>query len=167
MIKTITNYEVNRGTMAVIPEAHEQHRAKVLETEGDYYVKQPLMKLIKRACLEGGATYDGRRKAVAHHLGITQKIPLPLQPNQSIYAFPTHAPTNFNCYWIFYNHVRRIAPANDTSVITFYNGKQLRVPVSYYILEKQMQRTAYCITRFSGERRGAGVFESKRDGGDD
>lgn len=155
MIETITDYEVNRTTMAVMPQTHEHYHAKVLEAEGDYYVKQPPMKLIKRACLEGGATYDGRRKAVAHHLGITQKIPLPLQPNESIYAFPTQAPTNFDCCWIFYNHLRRIAPDKNDSVITFYNGKQLRIPVSYYILEKQMQRTAYCITRFSIERGGS------------
>ncbi|MDT8860303.1 competence protein ComK [Alkalihalobacillus sp. MEB130] len=57
---------------------------------------------------------------------------MPINPNEYIYAFPTHSPQLHECCWSFYHHIR--------SIITFNQ---------YKTLEKQLQRASYCIVRFS------------------
>lgn len=147
-IKT-ENYEIHKGTMAIIPVAHLTYQSEIIEEDRRVYVPIKPISLIKEGCLEGGADYAGRRAAVMHQTGISQKVPIPINPLEEIYAFPTHSAKHFDCCWIFYKHVKRITPDGNQTIITFRNNEQLKVNVSHYIIEKQMHRTAYCFIRFS------------------
>ncbi|OIJ16520.1 hypothetical protein BKP45_21180 [Anaerobacillus alkalidiazotrophicus] len=150
----LSNYEITSQTMALLSVAHLDYCTIALEPSQEFYINKPPLQLIKQACLEGGSTYEGRKKAVVHLTGAKHKVPIPINQLEQIYAFPTHSPNQFECSWIFHQHIRSITPLKtpkepQQTMITFHNMKQLKLPVSYYSIEKQMQRTASCIIRFS------------------
>lgn len=155
MKKVLNDYEVNRSTMALLSVAHIDYRTIVLEENQQFFVQKTPTQLVKAACIEGGATYDGRRIAVSYRTGTKQKVPIPINPRENIFAFPTHSPKAFECSWIFYHHVKSvkkfISPSHNTtqSMILFNNSQKINLSESHYILEKQMQRTAICILGFS------------------
>ncbi|WP_449537863.1 competence protein ComK [Ferdinandcohnia sp. Marseille-Q9671] len=149
-----TVYEVTPQTMAILPTANLEYSAIVIEEHQTIYVKQTPLQIIKAACLEGGASYEGRRKAVTHLTGAIQKVPLPINPRRNIFAFPTHSPTAFECSWIFQYHVKAIVPAiitNPTSQssIILKNNQTLSMGESHYTLLKQYQRTAMCMLQYT------------------
>jgi competence protein ComK len=152
-IRVLPNYEINKETMALIPAKHFDYETIVLESNQTLYIKQRPMEMIKAACLEGGSTYEGRRKAVIYQSVAQHKVPIPIHPAEQIFAFPTHSPDLYECHWLFYHHVKSITPDPKTprnSIITFTNhGEPLIIDVSHNSLEKQLQRTSFCIVRFS------------------
>jgi competence protein ComK len=151
MTNTI-HYDINPDTLALLPARHTDYDTIVLERHKQYFVKKTAIKLLEEACLEGGSDYDGRRAAVTYKTDVQSKILIPVNPLEHIYAFPTHSPKLHECSWFFYHHIKSIKrhPTSLTeSIITFKNYKELQLPISYHTLEKQMQRTSYCIVRFS------------------
>jgi competence protein ComK len=87
-----------------------------------------------------------------HKTGIDKKVLIPINPNENIYAFPTHSPSLHECIWIFYFNVKEFKPNGNNkaqTIITFNNSKELLVDVSYQIIKEQMFQTSYCVLRFS------------------
>jgi competence protein ComK len=146
-------YDINKETMALIPAKHIDYDTIVYETNQILYVKQRPLDMIKVACLDGGSTYDGRRVAVIHQTGAQHKVPIPINPLEKIYAFPTHSPSLYECSWIFYHHVRSIMPHPTDpkeSQVLFKNGQTpLNLDISHSSLEKQLHRTSFCVVKFS------------------
>jgi len=150
MTQVINDYQVNPRTMALIPARNIDYQTIVLEPGNIFHVMQSPIKLIKDACKEGGATYEGRYKAVTHKTGIHKKVPIPISQLDQIYAFPTHSAKQFNCHWIFYHHLKSIKLGTyKKSIITFTDYQQLEIDVSAYILKQQTLRTAHCFLLFS------------------
>jgi competence protein ComK len=148
----LASYEINEDTVAIIPANHYDYASIVLEGNETYYVKKKVFQLIEEGCLEGGAKFEGRRESVIHKTGSDMKVPIPINPNENIYAFPTNSPSSHDCMWIFYFHVKEVKPNGNNkaqTMITFNNSEKLLVDVSYQIIKKQMLRTSYCILRFS------------------
>ncbi|MGO4890680.1 competence protein ComK [Anaerobacillus sp. MEB173] len=88
--------------------------------------------------------------------GVKQKVPIPIDPVNKIYAITTHSATQFECRWLFYHQIKMVQAAGDkdgneqSSVVILNDFQQLKLDVSHYTLEKQLQRTAVCVVRFSG-----------------
>lgn len=154
MKQIIDHYEINRNTMALLSVAHMEYSTLILEENQQFYVRKTPIQIIEEACLEGGSSYDGRRRSVSYKTGSQQKVPIPINPKDQIFAFPTHSPKSFQCNWIFFHHVKYISTFKSSdqrsvqSVITFKNGQRISLYESRYILEKQMQRTAMCMIGF-------------------
>ncbi|WP_084138976.1 competence protein ComK [Halalkalibacter okhensis] len=163
MSKTILPYyDITQDTTAIFSASHTDYYSIVWERDRIYYIQKTPMQLIKAGCLEGGADFNGRKAAVMHKTGIQSKIPIPINPNEHIYAFPTHSPTLHECSWIFYHHIKSInrhPKSHSQSIILFHHHKQLELDISYHSLEKQLQRTSYCIVRFSHHRIRSSHFE--------
>lgn len=150
MTQVINDYEVNPRTMALIPARNIDYQTIVLESGRKIHVTKSPLQLIKEACRDGGATYEGRYKAVTHKTGIHKKVPIPISQLDQIYAFPTHSAKQFNCHWIFYHHLKAINLApHKKSIITFCDHQELEIEVSAYVLKQQMLRTAHCFLLFS------------------
>jgi competence protein ComK len=149
----LPDYDIHKGTIAVLSAAAIEYSSIVLEPDQTLYIRKPPLQLIKEACLEGGSTYDGRREAVTHLTGAQNKVPIPVNPREYLFAFPTHSPQLFECNWLFYHHIHKIQPkpkTPGTSIVTFKTRQDpLTLDVSHHSLQKQIQRTAYCIVRFS------------------
>jgi len=148
-------YEITQDTVAIITAQHIDYATIVLESDRQLYVNKRPLQLIKSACLDGGASYDGRRQAVIHQIGMQKKwnkVPIPISPLEWIYAFPTHAPNYEHCYWIFYRHVKTILPHpkfHGQSIITFKTRKNpLEVNVSQRSLLRQLWLTSHCIVKY-------------------
>ncbi|MDV2684396.1 competence protein ComK [Alkalihalophilus lindianensis] len=151
-IPILLSYEINRNTMALLPAFHTDYDTIVLELDHTYYVKETSLMMMERACIEGGSTYDGRREAVSTLINVHSKVPIPIDPTDHLYTFPTHSPTKMVCIWIFYHHITTFKPLPKSphkTLITFTNSEQLTIDVSYTTFEKQMQRTSYCIVRLT------------------
>ncbi|THE09924.1 competence protein [Bacillus timonensis] len=147
-------YEITHQTMAIQSVAEIEYSAIVREEDKTILVRQTPLQIIKAACLEGGASYEGRRKAVTHLTGAMQKVPIPINPRRKIFAFPTHSPTTFECNWIFFHHIKsidlpKVPSSTIQSLIHFKNNQSLSMNESYYVLQKQYQRTAMCILNYS------------------
>ncbi|OLO25325.1 hypothetical protein BTR23_24885 [Alkalihalophilus pseudofirmus] len=148
----LDHYEINKNTAALLPAYHTDYQTTVWEKDQRFHVKKTPLELIKEACLEGGADYSGRKAAVTYKTGVSIKVPIPLIPQEQIYAFPTHSPKLHECHWLFYHHIKTIQRHPDTpthTIITFTDEKELLLHVSYHTMERQLQRTSYCITRFT------------------
>ncbi len=141
----LTTYDINPNTAALLPVKHLDYCTLIIETNGSYYINQPSLTLIKEACLKGYSTYEGRREAVRHYTGFHQKVPIPINPYQNIYAFPTQSPHQFECCWLFPTHIQSIKPTSNSkgSIVTFKNKKTITLSQSASTLRKQMQRTAF------------------------
>ncbi|WP_332695163.1 competence protein ComK [Halalkalibacter lacteus] len=147
----LEDYEINRDTVALQPTTHTDYYTIVFERDQILHVKKTPLQLIKPACLEGGASYNGRREAVIYQTGTKSKVPIPISPRENIYAFPTHSPDNFECSWIFYHHVKSIKKdpkIPNQTIITFKNNNTLTLNLSFSSIEKQMQRTSQCIVGY-------------------
>ncbi|WP_102344787.1 competence protein ComK [Bacillus sp. Marseille-P3661] len=148
-------YDVSKKTMALLSVAHMDFSTIVIEENRILFVRQTTTQIIKAACMNGGAEYDGRRKSMSYLIGCKQKVPMAIIPHEGIYAFPTISPTCYECNWIFFHHVKYITtytPKDSAakSMIVFKNGQEITLSESTYVLEKQMQRTAMCIISLTG-----------------
>ncbi|WP_445506878.1 competence protein ComK [Niallia sp. 03190] len=156
MSASLSDYEINKKTMALIPAFHHAYDTIVIETNRKLYVKKTALQLIQKAAIRGGSDYRGRRVYVIYLLGAKHKLPIPIDEAKQIYAFPTKSPSQINCCWIFYHHVKHIqkptrsTPREYHSIIVFKNGQELLRTESTFILEKQMYRTWMCIQDLSG-----------------
>ncbi|GGH88638.1 competence protein ComK [Pullulanibacillus pueri] len=147
------SYEITLDTVAILNARDIDYHTVVLEpNDNQVHVKKRPLQLIKAGCLDGGASYNGRREAVIHELCPRKrwnKVPIPVYPQEGIYAFPTHSPDDEYCYWIFYHHVKTIIPHptnRKKSIVLFKDRKKpLHVKVSYSSLYRQYVRTSHCI----------------------
>ncbi|MBU9711684.1 competence protein ComK [Evansella tamaricis] len=146
------NYLISKSTEVLQPVFHMYYSTVVWEGDTIIYVKAPCYKILDDSCLPRGASYDGRRTAVIRKIGTKIKVPILVCRQEEIYAIPTMSPKNYNCIWIFYHHVDDIAIDKNRPgkcIVIFKSGNQLPLDVSYYVMSKQLGRTARCITVFS------------------
>jgi len=147
MLKIQPTYQINRNTQAILPVRAIDYQALIREKMQEVYVKQTPLAIIKANCLDGGASYQGRRSSAVHLLGSANKVPILIYDRAQIYAFPTQSPTNFDCIWLFAQHIlkinKQLQPDNPslTSRITFRNSTTFDLKESSYLLQKQLNRT--------------------------
>ncbi|MCE7792372.1 competence protein ComK [Salipaludibacillus sp. CUR1] len=150
--KLYKNYLIHSKTLAILPSKQLGFDSIVLEADREIPVKRTAIQIIDDTCIDGLSTYQGRRRAVAKILKAFQKLPIILNEKERIITFPTVSPENMECVWICFNNVSSYTPSpsdDDTTSITFYNGKLLNVPVKYHVIHRQMGRGAklyyYCF----------------------
>ncbi len=151
-IKVVDDYEVSMETLAFKPAFQLDFYTIVIEMHQVIAVRKTPIELMKSACLDGGASYEGRRKAVLHKLGTINKAPIPVDPLNLIYAIPTHAPNHPNCIWLFFQHIKYIQedPKNKgSSLVYFPNHIVVPTTASRATLLKQIERTSLCVLSFS------------------
>lgn len=133
--------------MALIPVNHMNYQTIALETDRTLYIKKTPLEIIQRGCLDNFSSFAGRRESIQHLTGFSRKTPIPISIYRNIIAFPTHAFKNWDCCWIFYNHVDSIVEKlPNQSVILFKNGNQVTVEVPKLELLKQLERTNFILS---------------------
>jgi competence protein ComK len=138
----LNKYIANERTMTIMPMEAIEYGTVVKEVDRTVYVKETPFDIIKENLLIGGSDFDGRRRSITYKLGMQKRLPMPINPPRNIYAFPTHAPRQFHCQWIFTEHIDHIHPVKHNekfkSAIIFKNGEKIFTEVSPYILETQI-----------------------------
>lgn len=150
--KVFDNYEVHDMTFALLPSYHHDFETIAVEMHHIFGIRKPALRLIKVACLNGGADYNGRRRSVLHKMGPIHKAPIPIDPKNDIYAFPTHAANHPDCAWLFLHHIMKVEEDPNhkgCSLVTFSNGYVASLKASLPTILNQMNRTSRCIIHFS------------------
>lgn len=155
MNEIMTDYLINPRTRILLPAKEIEYDTIIYEQDKQIFVKKTAMQLIETACLRYGSTYDGRRRATVNRTNFKRMVPIPISISRDIYAFPTHSPTDYDCAWIFSNHVqayKRIPPtkhASEKSMIIFNDNLELSLDVSTHTIKKQKERAELCKFLFT------------------
>jgi competence protein ComK len=151
----IFTYEITPLTMAIISKESENGaiHSHVIEEDFEYTVLTTPTKTIDFACKYYGASLKGRLDGTKDVSNITYKAPIAIDPVSGMYFFPTASPTNKACSWVAHTHIETIYPIEKgiQTGITFKNGKQIILNVSFGSMVNQQQRTAQY--RFSLDKR--------------
>lgn len=148
------DYKITESTMFISPHFHEVYRSMIFDEKGIYLCSKRPLKLIEEACIDDGASFDGRRQAVIQKLNYKVKTPIHISPERMIYAFPTISFLSYDCTWIFANNIKDIEEINKyTSEIIFRNGYRYTLKLPRKILMRQREKTALCMYIFSPIKR--------------
>ncbi|SDI45009.1 competence protein ComK [Natribacillus halophilus] len=148
MTQTIrATYRVNAETMAILS---AENGSYIYEREQEIFQCQERpLQIIRKSCLDGGASFAGRIDAVRHKTKLSKKLPIPINVSENWYAFPTAGLRDYDCYWIFYHHIDKIEATNRKCCNIYFHDQQwLPVKKSLYTLRTQMQRTGWVMSLF-------------------
>lgn len=141
---------VTRRTMAISPSYDGIHQSIVHDFCGmETPRKKSAKEILDESCLAYRSTYDGRIQAVRHALDYPRKTPLMICPQQFIYAIPTKAPTDYDCMWLFCQHIDSTSTIEGKTYVHFTNGEKLAINCSENVITRQRERAAVTMTHFS------------------
>ncbi|AST91068.1 hypothetical protein BC6307_07145 [Sutcliffiella cohnii] len=141
-------YTITSSTIAILPHFHPFLQTRVLEWDGEYYVKEKPFYIINNNCLHYGASYEGRREAVIHRTNYKQKTPILLSESQELIIIPTHSPEHMDCVWIMFHQIKKITSTPAGSTIVFHNGEELPLPISAEVIHQQIQKASVIHSLF-------------------
>ncbi|MGM0865230.1 MAG: competence protein ComK [Bacillota bacterium] len=141
---------VTRRTVAICPAYDGIHRSIIYDFSGrKTFSEKFVMEILDDSCLAYRSTYDGRIKAVRHATKYLRKTPLMICPQEFIYAIPTMAPTDYDCIWLFCQHIESTATSEGKTYIQFMNGEELEINCSEKVITKQRERAAATMNHFA------------------
>ncbi|WP_179884870.1 competence protein ComK [Bacillus sp. AFS015802] len=141
---------VTRGTLAIVPAYDGIHQCRVHDFGGMKTLSTKSTKeILDESCMAYRSTYDGRIKAVRHAFDYLRKTPLMICPQQYIYAIPTMAPTDYDCIWLFCQHIESTSTREGKTYVHFTNGEKLEINCSESVIKRQRERAAVTMTHFS------------------
>ena len=135
------NYEVSRGTLAIVPGGFE--KSVVYEDDEKYLIHQTPFEIMEESCKYFGSSYEGRKIGAKEILGAEYKVPIVVEDSDNLIVFPTTSPSSDDCVWISLKRVKRIEKikSHQTKVI-FDNNKELLVDCSFRTMENQLSRAS-------------------------
>ena len=143
------DYEINKGTLCLIQEG--DNSTKVIEINNEYEVNKNIHKIIDESCRSFGSTLKGRNEGTKDLTGIKYKAPIIISEYLSIIMIPTGSTRGNICHWISLNSIKRVEKdENNLAIIEFINGKNVRLDVSYYVVENQLAKAVrldYCLKK--------------------
>jgi competence protein ComK len=166
---TLDEYEINPCTMMISPTPYgSKTYSNIMEIQDDFLSPFRPIDIIKKSCQYFGSSFEGRIAGTKQLIGITHKVPITIDPTNSIYFFPTTSPQNSQCIWLAHEHVisHKRLEANKT-LVTFRNKQSCIIPVSYSSFENQLLRTALLRTKLmqrieESERKSFYLFRSQQ-----
>ncbi|MGM0854958.1 MAG: competence protein ComK [Bacillota bacterium] len=140
---------ITRRTVAIGPAYDGIHQSVMYDYSGrKTFSEKSVMEILEDSCMVYRSTYDGRIKAVRHATKYLRKTPLMVCPQEFIYAIPTIAPTDYDCIWLFCQHIESTVTSEGKTYIQFTNGEQLEINCSEKVITKQRERAAATMNHF-------------------
>lgn len=136
----LDNYEINSGTLAIIP--IDEYTSKVIELNNEYIVNKSCFEIIDDSCNYYGSTYQGRYEGTKNMIGMNYKLPIIIEESKNIIFFPTISPRLINCSWVSLNNLKTYLKNNDGSDIVFKNDSIINFNISIFSLESQILRAS-------------------------
>ena len=135
-------YEINSGTVAVIP--IDDNSTKIVELEQEFVVMENSMKIIDNSCKYFGSNYNGRLEGTKNMIGVSYKAPIIVEDSSSLIIFPISSPRLNECLWISFKNVQsyyNLKNKNET-LVKFVSGITLELPISYFSFSNQLLRSS-------------------------
>ena len=134
-------YEINKGTLAIMP--NENESSLVYEDEDRFLIEQSPFQIMEESCMYFGSTYEGRKESARSILGAEYKVPVIVEDTNNLIVFPTTSPKSDDCIWISLKRVKNFERIdNSNTKVIFDNNREIIVPVSYRTLENQISRAS-------------------------
>ncbi|MFB6465251.1 competence protein ComK [Cytobacillus sp. Hz8] len=145
------DYEINPSTMAIFPYNYgSKLYSKIYELEQEFLSPFKPLDNVKKGCRFFGVSYEGRKEGTKELLGLSHKLPIAVEPTNSIYFFPTSSPNKPHCIWLAHEHIMSVQRVDrNHSMIIFRNKKALTIPVSVSSLNNQLYRTSMLRTKLA------------------
>ncbi|WP_163583225.1 competence protein ComK [Gracilibacillus saliphilus] len=134
-------YRITSDTIAIFPMYDSVYQSSILESYQTVIKKEKPLDIIKENCLHYGSSYQGRKASIQHHLDFYQKSPIPIQPTQKLYAFPSQSARSSDCIWLFFHAIKHIERKQQLTAIRFTNGEVVKIATSLHTIQKQYDRT--------------------------
>ncbi len=131
-------YEINEGTVALLPVSKNQ--TKVYEDEEELEINKTPYEIMEESCAYFGSTYAGRQVGAQTILGNGYKVPIIVEESKDMIFFPTLSPTSSSCWWLALNHIEKVEKVGENTKIHFDTGLELIIPISYRSLQNQLLR---------------------------
>ena len=137
----IMKYEVNKGTLAVLP--NDEDSSLVYEDDNRYIIQEKAYKIMDDSCKYFGSTYEGRKNGSKEILGAEYKVPIIVEDSNNLIVFPTTSPFSDDCVWISLKRVKNIFKIDSFNTkILFDNNVEIIVPCSFRSVENQLSRAS-------------------------
>ena len=137
----IMKYEVNKGTLAVMP--NDLESSLVYEDDNRYIINEKAYKIMDDSCKCFGSTYEGRKNGSKEILGAEYKVPIIVEDSNNLIVFPTTSPFSDDCVWISLKRVKNIFKIDSFNTkILFDNNVEIIVPCSFRSVENQLSRAS-------------------------
>ncbi|QDI91842.1 hypothetical protein EPH95_12185 [Salicibibacter halophilus] len=140
-------YRVSANTMAILPAAqgsiiYERNQTVV-------HCREKPLHIIRRSCLDGGSSLEGRLDAVRYKTKLARKLPIPINMEENWFAFPTAGLRDHDCCWVFYQHIDSVVASQGEGCHIYFRDQQMiAVKKSLYTLHRQLQRTGWIMSLF-------------------
>lgn len=136
----IEQYEINSSTLAIIP--IDSNTSKVLESECEYLVNKPSIKIVDDSCKYFGSSFKGRNEGTKNLIGGNYKLPIVIEESRDIIFFPTTSPKLDECSWLSLNNLTEYQKENGKCIVKFKNGTEITIDISIFSLENQVLRAS-------------------------
>jgi competence transcription factor ComK len=149
------DYSINQYTMMLeitYSDLGEQHTI-VSELYQDFYVKKPLMTILKENLLLLGKTYDGTIKATRYFLPGQKMLCIPFSALDRICFICSTSIARSDNKLISYAHILKIEASEKGSIVRFVNGKQLYLPINHRILQNRRRNGGYVVDMIANHYR--------------
>lgn len=138
----VTDYEINPGTLALIP--IDDKSSKVLELDNkELIVNKSTNKIIKENCKMYGCSLQGRLEGASKLLGSKYKNPVIISEINNIIFFPTMSYRDNDCVWISSTNLKDYMKDNNKTIIRYKDNSKLELDCSYYIIDNQVLKSAF------------------------
>lgn len=148
-----TSYYVNKDTMAIFANLDPVYPSKILEPGAVIYCTKTPKQIVSESCMVGGSTLDNRRQAMEKLLNTKSKLPIPVNPDDGTFLFPTQTPRSVFCNWISFFHVKHYDESKKkSSQIHFTDDSTMELNMSFFCMRRQMLYTGLAIATFYKNR---------------
>lgn len=90
-------------------------------------------------CLAHGSSLRGSADVVKHHLKVTQKLPVLVNPYGGLFFFPTLSRDHPECIWINVTQIRKLIDLGNRTLIRFPKD-ELELDIGIRSIRMQMKR---------------------------
>ena len=137
------NYEINEGTLAVMPDTNDSRKSKILEDRREYIIDSKPYEVMDYSCKYFGSSYEGRKEGTKAVLDINYKVPIIVENSMNLIFFPTNSPDSADCIWISLKNIKTIKEDDFNSTrIIFNNDIEITIPISKRTIENQIFRAS-------------------------
>jgi competence protein ComK len=147
-MKYVKDYQISLTTMGIEAVYHPEYNSRIYDVNGMYYTGRTNQELLDQACELRCTDYNGRINAVRKAFSYDKKTPLVICPIEMIYAIPTKSPKDYDCKWIFPDHIEKLLRKAKHPQILFKNGLTMEINCSYNTFKKQQERARNSLIHF-------------------
>lgn len=132
------NYEINNGTLALVPT--RDGKTKVYEVDDEFIVDKRVYQVMEESCQYFGSSLMGRQTGSKNILGSSYKVPIVIDESRDIIFFPTSSPLLDSCYWVGLKDIKEIIKKDKKTIIVFDNNKEIEIDIPYLSIQNQIMR---------------------------